>query len=42
MSYNAISILLTNQKIPSKFAKRWNDKTVASIIRKHPEGDLNG
>lgn len=46
MSYNAISILLTNQNIPSKFGKRWNDKTVASIIRKHPSnkipGDNNG
>jgi DNA invertase Pin-like site-specific DNA recombinase len=42
MSFNAISILLSNQKIPSKLSKRWNDKTVASIIRKHPKGENNG
>jgi hypothetical protein len=45
-SFNAISIFLNNQKIPSKLGKRWSDKTVASIIRKHPsnktEGDYNG
>ena len=46
MSFNAISIFLSNQKIPSKLSKRWNDKTVASVIRKHPsnktEGENNG
>ena len=42
MSFNAISILLTNQKIPSKLGKRWNDKTVASIIRKHPTDKTTG
>lgn len=46
MSFNAISIFLSGQKIPSKLGKRWNDKTVASIIRKHPfsktVGENNG
>lgn len=34
-SFNAISIWLNSQKIPSKLNKKWSDKTVASIIRKH-------
>ncbi|MDD4973471.1 MAG: recombinase family protein [Bacteriovorax sp.] len=42
MSFNAISIHLSNQKIPSKLGKRWNDKTVASIIRKHPSNQTKG
>lgn len=46
MSFNAISIWLNNQKIQSKLGKRWSDKTVASIIRRHPpnkiEGENNG
>ncbi len=34
-SFNAISKWLNSQKIPSKLNKKWSDKTVASIIRKH-------
>jgi len=36
MSFNAIAKWLNSQKVPSKFNKSWSDKTVASIIRKHP------
>ncbi len=34
-SFNAISKWLNSQKIPSKLNKKWSDKSVASIIRKH-------
>lgn len=42
MSFNAISKFLSSQKIPSKLGKNWNDKTVASIIRKHPTNKMKG
>jgi hypothetical protein len=46
MSFNAISKWLNNEKVPSKLGKRWSDKTVASVIRKHQsqaiEGEHNG
>lgn len=35
MSFNAISRWLSSQKIQTKLNKKWSDKTVASIIRKH-------
>lgn len=34
ISFNSIAKTLTAQKIPSKTGRRWNDKTVARIIRR--------
>lgn len=34
MSFNTIAKTLTAEKIPSKTGRRWNDKTVARIIRR--------
>ncbi len=35
MAYIAIKRWLNGKKIPSKWRRQWNDKTVAAIIRKH-------
>ena len=35
LKFNAIKRWLNDQKIPSKLSSKWNDKTVASIIRSH-------
>ena len=35
MSFNAIAKLLNGEGTPSKLGKKWNDKTVAAIIRRH-------
>lgn len=37
MSFNAIAKLLNGEGTPSKLSKKWNDKTVAAIIRRHPD-----
>lgn len=42
MSFNATAIWLNNQKVPSKLGKQWSDKTIASIVRKHPSTNLEG
>lgn len=34
VSFNTIAKTLTTQKVPSKTGRRWNDKTVARIIRR--------
>lgn len=34
VSFNTIAKTLTAQKVPSKTGRRWNDKTVARIIRR--------
>lgn len=34
VSFNTIAKTLTEQKVPSKTGRRWNDKTVARIIRR--------
>ena len=35
MAYIAIKRWLNNKKIPSKLRRKWNDKTVAAIVRRH-------
>jgi hypothetical protein len=37
-SFNAIAKWLNGQRIPSKLRKKWSDKAVASVIRRHKGG----
>ena len=41
LKFNAIKRWLNDQKIPSKLSSKWNDKTVASIIRSQRSASKN-